>query len=35
MTACDQQLEYVLDYKYLGHWINEFLSNEKTVEVGV
>lgn len=32
MIACDQRLEYVSDYKYLGCWINEFLSNEKTVE---
>ena len=32
MSACGQELEYVSDYKYLGCWINEFLSNEKTVE---
>ena len=32
LYACNQQLEYVSDYKYLGCWINEFVSNEKTVE---
>ena len=25
-------MEYVANYKYLGCWINEFGSNDKTVE---
>ena len=32
LTVCGNTLKYVSDYKYLGCWVNEFLSNEKTVE---
>ncbi len=32
LTVCENTMEYVSNYKYLGCWVNEFISNEKTVE---
>ena len=32
LVACDNTLQYVSDYKYLGCWVNEFVNNKKIVE---